>query len=273
MDRAELADPADLLPRRVLQRARPEREAAVPVPGPGRVQLLALGRHHDRGVHRRRFRGLGGRCAALEKSAFIRPARPRPSRRATRVAAPVYRWPATLHVMQTICIRANRARNPILSYARCSQRAHRVIAKAGVGLTWPASLVFFVDLVRSRRKAWTKQASTRKGSRTSSESASPSRLSRRCCSTTMQTIVAANRAAELTFGSRTHSLLGGRIADFAAPGASAPYTRELAALGARRPPGAGTRVRRRIRRSGRRGAARRRRRHAVRPAIRPRPDP
>ena len=63
-------------------------------------------------------------------------------------------------------------------------------------------------------------------------------------------IVAANRAAELTFGSGPQSLLGRRIADLSAsPELTRSSPVEAASLGVRRPPGAGARARRRIRRS------------------------
>ena len=71
VDGAELADPADLLPGRLLQRPRPERKTPVPVPRSRRCELLAVGGHHDRGLHRGRLRCLGGRAGTVRATAAV----------------------------------------------------------------------------------------------------------------------------------------------------------------------------------------------------------
>ena len=96
------------------RRPRSERQAAVPIPGSRRVELLALGGHHDRGFRRGGVRGVGDRGAPIA----------RPASGAGRLTAgPLGRRGPRLPVAGEpprdgwIGNRAKRAQNPILSYA------------------------------------------------------------------------------------------------------------------------------------------------------------
>ena len=118
-----------------------------------------------------------------------------------------------------------------------------------MGLTWPASLVFFVDLVRSGRKD---RSSRRRRGKLEALLGIGFALSPLPAVLLDDVLIisAANRSAELTFGSGPRSLLGRLDHRFHCTRSPRSYPPGLAACGAAGHLAAGARARRRIRLTG-----------------------